>query len=376
MKKAFDEIILINYTGRRGGGPVDAIETAKALVAKGYKVAAVISRDVENYDEWLKVPLYRLIVVPTYNNKFEFVYRTLLFKFFTRKQIRKELKNEKIRVVFCPMLTFWTGMINEMIDCDNIIVGIHDPMPHSGDKYAKYNVIFDPDRLCMQAKRIIVHSAKFVEYVEKKYNKYGKVIYLPLGRYSYYDKLEGPEWVKYDPDKTNYVFFGTVSKYKGIGVLLDAYRIVQDSDNKVSLSIFGAGDFSEYEEKLEGLRNVRLENRWIDENEVKGIFTGHDLVMICPYIDATQSGAALVAMEFGVPVIATDVGGLSEQIENEKNGLLVQPDNAEELAYAMLRIAQDDSLRDFITENTKEYLRSISWDSITDRFIDIVDSVC
>lgn len=53
----------------------------------------------------------------------------------------------------------------------------------------------------------------------------------------------------------------------------------------------------------------------MEDEEVESIFSGENLVAVLPYLDATQSGVVLTAMDYGVPVIATDTGGLSEQIE-------------------------------------------------------------
>jgi glycosyltransferase involved in cell wall biosynthesis len=68
-------------------------------------------------------------------------------------------------------------------------------------------------------------------------------------------------------------------------------------------------------------------------------------LVVCPYVNATQSGVALTAFAFGRPVVATRVGGLPEYVHHGVNGLLVPPDDPQQLAKAMTRIMLEPDLR-------------------------------
>ena len=59
----------------------------------------------------------------------------------------------------------------------------------------------------------------------------------------------------------------------------------------------------------------------------------------------------LEAMSVGVPIIATKVGGIPEVIEDGKDGILVEPENPEELSNAILRLLDNKELRSLVSSN-------------------------
>jgi glycosyltransferase involved in cell wall biosynthesis len=67
----------------------------------------------------------------------------------------------------------------------------------------------------------------------------------------------------------------------------------------------------------------------------------------------------LEAMWSGVPVVATNVGGLSEIIENEKSGLLINSRSADDLALAVMRLTDDLALRESIVDNARRRVQTL-----------------
>lgn len=119
------------------------------------------------------------------------------------------------------------------------------------------------------------------------------------------------------------LFFGFIRKYKGLDILLEALPKVK---NKVKLLIAGEfyGNEDYYLHKIEqlGLKDkVYLHTEFIPENKVHLYFSACEVV-VQPYLSATQSGVTQAAYFFGKPMIVTDVGGLSEIVEQEKTGLV------------------------------------------------------
>jgi len=68
---------------------------------------------------------------------------------------------------------------------------------------------------------------------------------------------------------------------------------------------------------------------------------------------------ALEAMCSGVPVVATNVGGLGEIVENGRSGLLVESRSAEDLARAVVRVTEESALRKQIIENGRDRVRAL-----------------
>jgi len=136
------------------------------------------------------------------------------------------------------------------------------------------------------------------------------------------------------------LFFGMVRPYKGLSVLL---RAVARARVKIECRLRVAGEFYEPEGpfrniiRQEGLgSHVQIDNRYIPNEELAGVFAAAD-VLVMPYLSATQSGVARMALSAALPIIATRVGGLSEVVVENVSGLLVPPGNAEALGDAIVR---------------------------------------
>lgn len=140
----------------------------------------------------------------------------------------------------------------------------------------------------------------------------------------------------YDENVKLLLFFGYVRKYKGLDILIDAMKILLERDNSYRLLI--VGEFydspAEYEEQISKLslnREVKIINKFIPNEEVAQFYEPADIVIL-PYRSATQSGILNVAYGFGKPVIVTNVGGLSEFVDEEKTGFIVEPDSPQSIA--------------------------------------------
>lgn len=140
-------------------------------------------------------------------------------------------------------------------------------------------------------------------------------------------------------DGRTILFFGKVRKYKGLEVLLAA---MPKALAKVDCELLIAGEFYDSVEKYQRLirdygieGNVRVENRYVQNEEVVSLFDRAD-VLALPYVSASQSGVARIAVANALPVIAARVGGLSEVIKDNHTGLLFPPGDADALAEKII----------------------------------------
>jgi glycosyltransferase involved in cell wall biosynthesis len=156
------------------------------------------------------------------------------------------------------------------------------------------------------------------------------------------------------------LFFGHVRPFKGLDIALRAWRLL-----KTDVTLVVAGEAwwkgeAEYRELAKGLDNVRLDFRFIPDAEIATYFAAADVVL-APYRIEAQSGVALTAFHFGRPVIATNVGGLPEIIEEGGNGMLVPPEDPAALAKAVdLFFARGD--REGMERQAEAAARRYSWE--------------
>jgi glycosyltransferase involved in cell wall biosynthesis len=88
-------------------------------------------------------------------------------------------------------------------------------------------------------------------------------------------------------------------------------------------------------------RNTLMLNRYIPNEELYTLISNAKFI-ICPYLDATQSGVLMTSFALGVPVIASDVGSFPEFVIDGFNGFLVAPGNVEDLSEKIIMALKDN----------------------------------
>jgi glycosyltransferase involved in cell wall biosynthesis len=131
--------------------------------------------------------------------------------------------------------------------------------------------------------------------------------------------------------------FGRLLPYKGLDLLADSLKLLGSRPDLI-VRVVGSGPESRELSDLRAIPGVTVENRWVPEDEVGALFSWADAVVL-PYREASQSGVAAVALAANRYVIATNVGGLAEQLDGEKLAILCEP-NALSLANGLRRVLE------------------------------------
>ncbi|MCH5330146.1 MAG: glycosyltransferase [Alistipes sp.] len=176
-----------------------------------------------------------------------------------------------------------------------------------------------------------------------------------------------------DPAKRYLLFFGLIRDYKGLDILLEAWKSVTRSD----LCLLIAGEFytsrDKYMPAIEALGDkVILHDAFVRNEDVRYWFSAADAVVL-PYKTATQSGVTQVAYNFSVPLVVTGVGGLAEIVADGKVGYVVSPD-VDSVARAVMKLYEADNLERF-RANMAEERKRFSWDEMCDRIIELYEAV-
>ena len=249
--------------------------------------------------------------------------------------------------------------------CDNVIPHERKPGDISFTKYFFKAV----DYFVLLSERVradllmIKPDARIKVLPHPVYSNFG----LPI------DKEKARNYLKLKDEKL-ILFFGFIRDYKGLDVLFNSLKILKA---ETDLRLIVAGEFYSNREKYLKLaeelgikENLLLFTDFIPTSEVKYYFSASDCVIL-PYRDATQSGIVQIAMNFRKPVIATNVGGLSEVIENGKTGFIVEKENPTALAGAIKKFYSENKEEEFV-KNISVEVKKYSWKNFVDGIYQLI----
>jgi glycosyltransferase involved in cell wall biosynthesis len=361
--------IAIVYLGRRGSGGPLSLSMAQALM-DGAEVMAVVSENSESLAAWKESGVDHF-VTPTYLNVVgalrEWIHPT------TIRLISQEIRKWKADIVFFPMFYTWNPLVQRQLKDIPSIVVVHDPIPHPDLAGYIYGIL--EGWSMRMAARIILFSKVFVPELVKKGFDPSIIDVIPHGDLTYYLRYAPAASITTHVDRTPTVlFFGRITTYKGLEILLQAYRIVQ-AQRKVAMIIAGNGNLGPYQKYLDGLVHVEIYNRWLEEVEIPGIFDRASMIVL-PYTSGSQSGVLALAASFGLPVIASRSGGLVEQLEDRVTGLVIEPNSVEALSAAIISYLDDPLTAKKYGDNLrKKYSAHYNWEKLGKMILAICQKV-
>lgn len=200
----------------------------------------------------------------------------------------------------------------------------------------------------------------------------GKVAIIKQGGYldligSMPDKKKLRQELGLDEDRKYILFFGQIKKDKGLDILLEAMSKIPDDVNLIIAGKPWKNDFFSYDEQI---KKHHLQERvikmihFIEDNEREKLFFTAD-VNVLPYRIIFQSAVMLMAMSYGLPVIASDLSANKEIISDKINGLLFHSENVDDLAAQITLFFQDRALQKKLSDNALSTIASeYNWDEI------------
>ena len=254
--------------------------------------------------------------------------------------------------------------IRSLVICDNII-------PHESrffdNKLTKY-FFKCIDYFIVMSKSVendllsLFPDAKYVYTPHPLYDIFGEGI----------NKVDSRRKLKINENKL-ILFFGLIRPYKGLDLLIRAADVLKK--NLTDFKILAIGDCYENPEPYSNMideHNINdifdLKLKFVPHNEVSLYFSAADIIVL-PYKSATQSGIVPVAYHFNKPVIVTNVGGLSEIVQEGKTGYIVEPESVE-IANSIVKYYNNSDKVDF-KENIRIYNKNFTWD----KFVEIIQSI-
>ena len=243
---------------------------------------------------------------------------------------------------------------------------VHDVLPHDADTFFNRRIY----RMLYSAPgTLVVHTPRVADRLT---NEFGvdrrRIVVIEHG----IDRFFVPEpalrasfrTVRFIPETARVaLLFGQIMRYKGVDLLLDAFRQM-GGDDPLHLVIVGKCFDAELLQELHQTiaahpyrARIHWDNRFIAEAEISAVMAGADFVVL-PYRRIDQRGVLFMALSTGLPLVVTDVGALAAYVPPEV-GETAMPENADALAAAMLRLTL--RLATLSREDIIAYAQRFAW---------------
>ena len=255
-----------------------------------------------------------------------------------------------------------------------IVANVHDIEEHPGDPQSRIQMV---RRWAWRYVSRLIFFSRYCEcvYLDKSDGPRVPTSVVPLGAYEVFRAWETHS-VAEEPQTV--LFFGRLSLYKGLHVLLDAAPLVAREIPNVHFIIAGAPVPGYVVPDIPVLPNgarIEMIMQFVPADRLCELFQRSALVVL-PYTSATQSGVVMTAYAFHKPVVTTHVGGLPEVVSDGVTGRLVTPHDPVALAKAIIDLLRDSGLRAQIARNVRCRVESeLSWDRAAEMTMSVYQSV-
>jgi glycosyltransferase involved in cell wall biosynthesis len=167
------------------------------------------------------------------------------------------------------------------------------------------------------------------------------------------------------------IFAGRLSKEKGIKILLETATQLPDNYH---LLIAGSGPL---EETVRNLADKKTNVHYLgyqSKQNLLSLIRGSDL-LIQPSLEEGMSSTLLEAMACGTCILASNIEGISEIVENNKNGLLVEPNNSDELLNKILDLLPKKEKRLMMANEGLEIVKKYDWKRVGNLYLNFYESL-
>lgn len=355
--------IMVMHWGRKNAGPRLTRELASALdKTPGVEVVLSYSTDSDSVEEYerLRLPSF---AIKTYRSAIGLMFalmRSPLIALGLKRFVRENEVDILLTTMFNPLqiavLSWFSGV--------PVVACVHDARSHEGDR-GIYNRLLRSE--VKRATACVVFSEAVGASLRERFKSVDVIrtvhgAFRPRGRGGR-GALSGAD------SRPTVGMFGRLGEYQGVEVFCES---VAQLHNVIPFDAHVVGAGSPVTEALVSkYPMVNWDLRWVPEGEADDI-VGSFSVVALPYREASQSGVFALALGLGVPVVASPVGGLVDQVSGSGAGILADDVSVESFTRALRRMLEDDDLRADCADAASHAASEMSWDRTA---ADIVNSL-
>ncbi|MBP7276443.1 MAG: glycosyltransferase family 4 protein [Kiritimatiellae bacterium] len=232
-----------------------------------------------------------------------------------------------------------------------MVVTMHDIRPHPGERRPHHG--WKLSVLLSHASRVIVHSEEMRRQAQVDWRlPADKLVVMPLVSHGHCIPAAAAGVQTHPADV---LLFGRAYAYKGYDVFFRALPAIRAAVPGVRVTLAGTGDLRRWRNAgVAAGAELRVFNGYISEEETSRLFAETSVVVL-PYIEASQSGVALLSAACSRPVVASRVGAIPQVVRDGDTGILVEPNDPVQLAEAIVRLLRDPLRRAHMGAAAREW---------------------
>ena len=240
-----------------------------------------------------------------------------------------------------------------------VVLTVHDLLPH--DTGIRHQAIYQ--RLYAEVDALICHSAHIRARLRTEFAVADeKISVIPHGPFFFDlpggDSATAMADLGVNPGQHMVLWQGILLPYKGVDLLLQAWVEVERRSKDVCLVVLGTGESAlvatlQAQARESGLRNVRFHPRFCTAKELVSAYEAAEVV-VYPYRAITTSGALATGLALGKAIVASRLPVFEELLTDGESARLVRPEDATEMAEAILELVYDQPRRAEIEEKVKQ----------------------
>lgn len=251
-------------------------------------------------------------------------------------RLKKYIENNNIEIVHLQWFAIpwleWLYVKSLRAKC-KIAITVHDVIPFN-NRFLEMKAL---NLIYKQADVLFLHT----DYAKKEFKKYYsaktpiKIItqaFCNKSDYKKIDKIEARDYLNIPKDKVVFLFYGQIKNAKGLDVLIKAFAKEYNFNKDIYLLIGGRFQnvdenyYKDLVKKYLNKNNSSVKFEFIPFGIEKYYFSAAD-VLCLPYREITQSGVVQLGLMYELPMMATNIGTMSNVVRNKENGLLFNVDD-------------------------------------------------